>query len=148
MNTINTLLISLFISPALNAMHIKDSVTKLTFNGEKKTVHEWLRDDRKKEFGKTSLITIGSNPTVLKKTGHVRTMHPNDFKLIAAGFSFYCADIKKKGAVTYGAIVIDPNQHHFDDAFARAVYLELKNNYLVKQLAKENTYITLEDDSQ
>lgn len=131
----------------IQAQHIENSLTKITFNKTRKTVAEWIRDDRRNDFGKTKIITITSQPDnqfKIQTASTVADLDPEDFIKIASGYAFYCRNIKKKGDIEYGAIVIDPTQHHFDQKRAGLVHQLLINQYIRRQLAKDNTFVQLD----
>jgi hypothetical protein len=118
------------------AMHIEHSSTPIPFNGHKKALFEWIRDDRNNEFGKTAIIITTTNEPPFIKKGSVKTLDPDVFKLIAVGYSFYCANVKKKNGIAYGAIVINPEQHHFNSTIAQKICMHIRNAYIEKQLTK------------
>lgn len=130
-----------------NAQHLQDSLTKITFNKTRKTIAEWIRDDRGNEFGKTKVITIetkSENKFTITTASTVSVLDSDDFKKIAAGYAFYCSNIKRKKGIEYGVIVIDPNQHHFDHQKAQLIRKLLINQYIEKQLNKNSNFVRLE----
>ena len=134
----------------VQAQHIEDSLTRITFNKTKKTIAEWIRDERGNEFGKTKVLTIESKSKgkfAITTASTVAMLDADDFKKIAAGYAFYCRNIKKKNDIEYGVIVIDPKQHHFDYDKAQLIRKLLIDQYIERQLQKSHLGIKLEDSS-
>lgn len=127
-------LMSTLISSLSQTMHIKNSLTIIQFNKEKKALYEWIRDDKNKEFGNTAIITTTTNEPPFTESNYVKTLQPKEFNLIANGFAFYCSNIKKENNITYGAIIINPEQYHFKREVAEIICMTIRNNYVKKQL--------------
>jgi hypothetical protein len=141
-------LMSALVSPISQAMHFENGSTRLQFDGKEKTIRDWIRDDRNENFGKTTVITTTTNKHPFEKSGSVRTLTPAEFQLICTGYSFYCSNLKNKNNITYGAIIINPHQHHFDKKAARNMCEHIKNTYVEKQLEKDSrSRILLEPDT-
>ena len=139
MNLTHFFLMNALITSFSQAMHIENSLTLIKFKKEKKSIYEWIRDDQKKEFGNTAIITTTTNQPPFKKTNSVKTLQLKEFDLIAAGHAFYCSNIKKKNNITYGAIIINPQQYHFKSDIAEKICMNIRNSYVKKQLTKNLT---------
>ena len=127
-------LMSALFSFVVQSQHIENSSTKITFNKKRKPFFEWVRDNKNEAFGATAIIITNTNKPPFEKKGSIKTLTKDNYQLITKGFSFYCSNIKKKNDVYYGAIIINPNQHHFDAKLAKKMCIQIRDSYIVKKL--------------
>lgn len=136
-------LIVALIQPALYGMkpdikHIQNNSTIISFNHKKKSIFEWIRDDKKKEFGRTPIIiTSPNNELLFLKRNTIKNLQQEELTYITNGYAFYCKNISKKKNIVYGAIVINTNRSQFKSEIAETIYIELRNQYLGEQISKQ-----------
>ena len=87
----------------------------IKFNGKKKSLYEWIRDDRDKEFGHTPIFNMmikgGHEPNDhYYETNRVNSITSEQLNDIAAGLYIYCKNLETKTIhskkIKYGALAL------------------------------------------
>jgi hypothetical protein len=139
-------LMNIFFPSLVYAQHIVDTSTKIKFNKEKRPLFEWIRDHKKNAFGNTEIIKTTSKEPHFFRIGSIKTLTKKDFILITKGHSFYCDNIKKKNKICYGALVINPDQHHFNAQEAKQICMHIRNAYIINYIL-DDINVPLESSS-
>lgn len=91
--------------------------TMISFNGEEKTLYEWIRNDSRKEFGYTSIVDLhktsgsgGPQNRHYRRENRVSEMTDEQLKDIADGLYIYCKNIKirkiNSKKINYGVLAL------------------------------------------
>jgi hypothetical protein len=93
-----------------------DFSTIIKFNGKKKSLYEWIHNDRDKEFGHTPLFNMfgksgdGANDYHYDKQNNVSSITHKQINHISLGLYIYCKDLEIKTIhskkIKYGALAL------------------------------------------
>ena len=114
------------------AIHVKQipySITRISFNKERKPIIIWLQKSQNNAFGKTPIFRYTKNEQLIFEN-RVKKLNEEEFQMIAAGCAFYCKGIKKQKGIYYGAIVInDTDSNSLNPYSLQDIYWNIKMQF-------------------
>jgi hypothetical protein len=117
-------------------IYIKDLSTIISFNKEKKSVFELIRDDKDGAFGQIPVyreVTNSEDNRLFKQKRIIQTINEKRLEKIASGYSIYYKNIIKTEQNPQGYAIVCCGSKYIDDKFMKHMENKLQF-YVLKDL--------------